>query len=84
MVLCSEASCVDGAAQGSRQDLRRLGGTERVFPPWGTQTTKPPSGGQELDLPDSQAGRCPSGALKTQPQDPRLPPVVRVLFRFKP
>ena len=43
--LCSEASCVDGAGQGSRQDLRRLGGTERVFPPWGTQTTKPPSGG---------------------------------------
>lgn len=40
--LCSEASCVDGAGQGSRQDLRRFGGTERVFPPWGTQTTRPP------------------------------------------
>ena len=39
---------------------------------------------KEFYAPDSQAGRGPSGALKSQPQDPRLAPMVRVLFPFKP
>lgn len=40
--LCSEASCVDGAGQGSRQDLRRLGEQRGSSPHGGPRQPNPP------------------------------------------
>lgn len=70
------------AVRGNREGLPPVGDPDNQTPQW--WPLLPKLSAQALDLPDSQAGRGPSGALKSQPQDPRLAPVVRVLFPFKP